>query len=92
VATKASQSAVSFIGFNFQPRITAFGPLSLVPRNDPQDNPFAQLSINLDSYATTAALTLKADTASLYTKAQVDAAIAAADPNLTAGTVAGGFT
>jgi hypothetical protein len=91
VATKASQSSVSFIGFNFQPRITAFAPLSLVPRNDPQDNPFAELSINLDSYATTGALTLKADTASVYTKAQVDAAIAAAAPNLTAGTFPGGY-
>jgi hypothetical protein len=61
-----------------------------VPRNDPQDNPFAELSIDLDAYATTAALGAKADAANVYTKAQVDAAIASAGSNLVPGTVAGG--
>jgi hypothetical protein len=91
VATKASQAQLNFVGQNFQPRITAFAPLSLVPRNDPQDNLFAELSIDLDGYATTVALGTKADAASVYTKAQVDAAIAAADPTIVPGTAVGGF-
>jgi hypothetical protein len=56
VATKASQAQLDFVGQNFQPRITGFAPLSLVPRTGPQSNPFAELSIDLDAYATTAAV------------------------------------
>jgi hypothetical protein len=63
VATKASQAQLDFVGQNFQPRITAFEPLALVPRTDPNDNPFSELSIDLDAYATTAALALKAGAA-----------------------------
>jgi hypothetical protein len=90
VASKASQARLDFVGQNFQPRVTAFAPLSLVPRSGPQDNPFSELSVDLGAYATTAALGTKADAASVYTKAQVGAAIAAADSNLTAGTAVGG--
>jgi hypothetical protein len=56
LALKASQAQLDFDGQDFQPRITAFEPLSLAPRTDTQDNPFAELSIDLDAYATTAAL------------------------------------
>jgi hypothetical protein len=56
-----------------------------VPRIGPQDNPFAELSVDLSAYASTAALSAKADAASMYTKAQVDAAIATKQDTLTAG-------
>ena len=65
VETKASQAQLDFVGQNFQPRIAAFEPLSLVPRTDAQDNPFAELSVDLSAYATTAALSNKADQSSL---------------------------
>jgi hypothetical protein len=57
IATKASQEQLDFVGQNFQPRITAFEPLSLVPRVDPQNNPSSELSVDLSAYATSAALT-----------------------------------
>ena len=65
VATKASQAQLDFVGQNFQPRITAFEPLSLVPRTDAEDNPFSELSVDLSAYATAAALSIKADQSSL---------------------------
>jgi hypothetical protein len=59
--TKASASAVEFIGQNVQWRIEAFEPLSLVPRSN-QGNPFSELSIDLDNYATNTALAGKQNT------------------------------
>jgi hypothetical protein len=49
IATKASQAQLDFVGQNFQPRITAFAPLSLVPRTDAEDNPFSELSVDLSA-------------------------------------------
>jgi hypothetical protein len=67
------------VGQNFQPRITAFDPLSLVPRVDPDNNPSAELSIDLDAYATAAALTEglagKADQSALTSTDQALAAL-----------------
>ena len=56
VVTKASQAQVDFIGQNFQPTVEASAPLSLVPRFDPEGNPFAELSIDTDGFATQAGL------------------------------------
>jgi hypothetical protein len=81
VATKASQAQLDFVGQNFQPRIAAFEPLSLVPRTDAQDNPFAELSVDLAAYATTAALSNKADQSSLDALAGV---VATRQPAFTA--------
>jgi hypothetical protein len=70
LATKASQAQLDFVGQNFQPRITAFAPLSLVPRTGPQNSPFAELSVDLAAYATNAALALKADQSSVVALGQ----------------------
>jgi hypothetical protein len=88
VATKASQSQLDFVGQNFQPRITAFEPLSLVPRTDPNNNPFAELSIDLDSYASTPALLAVKNIAEANNQALVDLApqVEAKQDQLSAGT------
>ena len=97
IDTKASQTQLDFVGQNFQPTVRAFAPLSIVPRSDPDGNPFAELSLDDTNFASQEGLlslgaTVEAVQATASSNAEAVAALTGSKQDtLIAGSPADGF-